>query len=212
MLRRAPAVLRPTDSDEDETGRRARSPTRAFAQAAARLKPALRSVAALGRARWRRNGHIRLWWWRWFGIFVWAWLSIRTARPRWLSRFFRLLSAHPWLAWRGVFPLPPLPANPRVALLLGVDELLSRIAMFSPWPPIPVAALLTIDSCAPGFLLRLPEFAAREPFHLRVGMLLFDPLKGRQQLFTIRCSKGRRQSAGDDGPVRVARRHTQILT
>jgi hypothetical protein len=211
MRRRARAVLRPTGSDEDETGRRARSPTRAFAKAAARLKPALRSTAAFRRAQWRRNRHVRLWWRRWFGIFVRAWLSIRTARPRRLPRFFRFLSAHPRFARRGVLPLPPLRSNARVALFLGVDELLSRIPVLPAGSPVPVAALLTFGPRVPGFLLRLPEPAAREPFHRGIGMLLFDPLKGRQQLFTIRCSESRRQSTGDDGPVRVTRRHTQIL-
>jgi hypothetical protein len=98
---------------------------------------------------------------------------------------------------------------------LCVNELLSRIAVFAAGPPVSVAVPARVDAFArlrPACLfLRRPQLAAREPFHLGVGMFLLDSLERRQQLLTFRCPEGGGQSSRNDGPVRVARRHNTIV-
>src|ERR1043166_2562544 len=58
---------------------------------------------------------------RWLGVSAWLG-EIRPLRPR---RFAR-----------GIFPLPALLAQRGIPLLLGVDELLPRIAMLAAGPPV----------------------------------------------------------------------------
>jgi hypothetical protein len=43
-------------------------------------------------------------------------------------------------------------------------------------------------------------------------MFRLELLQRRKKLFLRRCSKGRRLAAGDDGPVREARRHEEVIS
>src|SRR5262245_52210538 len=124
-------------------------------------------MSALGRLRrWIRRlflrGRGRAW------VFAGLWFAVGTARSRRLRRFLRSLPAHP--------PPPALLPHRRVALLFGVDEFLPRIAMAAARPPITVARPPSILGGARRFG-RFPQLSAREVFHLRVGMFLFDALE-----------------------------------
>jgi hypothetical protein len=93
-----------------------------------------------------------------------------------------------WIAWSLAF-LPSLellfsPAH--IPRFLGVFERLPRVAMTSARPPgrtptrLIGAPLATFFSRALGFLLRLPQSAAREVFQHRIRMFLQDALERRQ--------------------------------
>jgi hypothetical protein len=59
-------------------------------------------------------------------------------------------------------------------------------------------------------LLRLPQPAASEPLHLGVRVLALQLVERRQQFFLLTRAKRRRFVVDEDGPVRVARRHTLL--
>src|SRR5262249_13480706 len=139
---------------------------RSLRELAPRLKPAPLPVSPLWWTRWRHGWLVCSRRWRWFRIFTRFWLAIRTARAwRWLRRFLGPLAACPWLApsrsgilracpglllrlhlasqrvfaWsfaRRVIALPPTLPHRYVALLGGVDEFLSRIAVIAARPPV----------------------------------------------------------------------------
>jgi len=181
-------------------------------------KPALRLVASLTISalrrlrRWRRRlflirGARR------FRILARLWFTVRTPWPWRLLRVLRPLTTDPWLAFtpRRIFPFPPLFSMSGVALLLGVDEFLPRVAVVASWPPITTAGTLPVFRGSRRFL-RLPQLSAREIFHLCVRVLLFDALEGRQQLLTDCSPECGRKSAGDDCPVCVTGRHGAFLS
>jgi len=113
-----------------------------------------------------------------------------------------------------VLPREPLLAPPLIPRLLGVLELLARVAMVATGPPIPpaviagssagrirtsrAAAAAVIVPRTPTFEVparvrrRLPQPAAREPFHLRVGLLLAQTRERRQELLAFGRAEGRR--------------------
>jgi hypothetical protein len=103
-----------------------------------------------------------------------------------------------------VLSFPALLPQRGVLLLLRVDELLARIAVLAAGAPI--AAAFVLISPIPLFLiplpakrlaaaaivvsnsrslLRVPQLAARKPFHFRVGVFFPNALKRRQQFFAL---------------------------
>src|SRR6185503_9032214 len=151
--------------------------------------------------------------WRWFRILARLRLAIGTTRSRRCRRFLRPLAAHPRLAFarRRILPLPTLLPHRRVALPFGVDELLARVAMVAARPPIAAPRVPAFVGIARRFR-RFPQLSAREVFHLRVGMFLFDALERRQQFLAGRSSERSRKSARNNRPVRVTRRHGASLS
>jgi len=110
-------------------------------------------------------------------------------------------------------PLESLLPPPQIPILLGVLELLARVAVFAARPPVPAPRLRPAVGCPARFgggtrlLLRGPQSAAGEIFHRRIRMLLLDAIERRQQLVALGGAERRRQAAGDDRPVREARGH-----
>ena len=82
--------------------------------------------------------------------------------------------------------------------------------------PLPLArsacvAVAIVPARRPRRLRGIPQLAAGKPLHLGIGMLFPQPLKRRHQLFALGGTKRRREAAGDDGPVGVARGHWRLL-
>jgi hypothetical protein len=103
-------------------------------------------------------------------------------------------------------PLPPI----LVPLFLGVLELFSRIAVLSARPPVLSSRFMRpragrrachVASMALRFLRRCPQLAASEPFHFRIGLFRFDPVKRRQELVLFGGAKSSRQPAREDCPI-----------
>ena len=117
-------------------------------------------------------------------------------------------------------PREPLPAPIQIAGFFRVLERLARVAVIAPGPPVATAsprstrASVTANICRSsrlrgeaGLLGRRPESPPREIFHFRIRVLRLDSAKCRQQLVTFGRSKCRWETAGDDGPIGVARGH-----
>jgi hypothetical protein len=150
-------------------------------------------------------------------------LRIGTRRARLGSLMRRTV----WLPWRPqhlvamrlldwgarVFPLESVPPPLDVPCLLGVLELLSRVAMRPARSPGARACLARRRAIAmtftllPRLLRRVPQSPTREPLHLRVRMLLAQPLKRRHQFVAVGRSERSGKTAGKDRPVGVAGRH-----
>ena len=113
-------------------------------------------------------------------------------------------------ARRRVLPIPALLPHHSIPLLLGIDELLSRVPVITARAPVTGSRTALPLGCARG-LLRLPQLSARELFHLRVGMFLLDALKSRQQFFAVRRAESSRKPARNNRPVRITRRHVGSL-
>jgi hypothetical protein len=143
----------------------------------------------------------------WLGASIVA----RAFTPRVASSGTRLLTdlrsrriAMRLLARWCVLSFPALFPQRGVLLLLRVDELLARIAVLAAGTPIaaafvlinPIPLFLTlllakrltataIVTSNSGSLLRVPQLAARKPFHFRVRVFFPDALKRRQQFFPL---------------------------
>jgi hypothetical protein len=79
--------------------------------------------------------------------------------------------------------------------------------MVTAWPPVAFASDACTLKIGLRFVGRLPEPPSRKPLHLSVGMFLTNPVERRQQVCALSGAKCRRQPAGEDRPVRVARWH-----
>src|SRR6185436_4893868 len=108
--------------------------------------------------------------------------------------------------------LKALLSSIEVSCLLGVDEFLTRVTMLAAGPPVaapsprPVALAIAHERLARS-LGRLPQAAAREPLHDRVGMFLLKPFERGQQFVALRGAERGGQPADEDRPVCKARRH-----
>jgi len=99
-----------------------------------------------------------------------------------------------------------------VALALLLLEWLPRIAMLSTWPPIASARFSGFNKRALGFLRRGPQLPALKPLHLRVRMALLQSTQCWQEVLTFSGAKRRRESSGENRPVRKAWRHWLLLS
>jgi hypothetical protein len=105
-----------------------------------------------------------------------------------------------------------------VARLLGIDELLSRIAVIPTRAPV---ATPTITACAirrrptlggvKGFIRGIPQAPPSKPFHLGVRMFLAQALKCRQQFVALGSAKGGWKAAGKNRPVGISGWHVNPL-
>jgi len=173
---------------------------------------ATRTISALRRlGRWRRRLFLTRRERR-FRIFARLWFAVRTAWSWRLLRLLRPLTTDPRLAFtrRRIFPVPPLFSMSGVALLLGVDEFLPRVAVVASWPPITTAGTLPVFRGSRRFL-RLPQLSALEPHHHCGWMLLLQAIQGREQFVRLVRSEGRGLAVHQDRPVRMAWRHPSIL-
>jgi hypothetical protein len=83
--------------------------------------------------------------------------------------------------------------------------------MVAPRPPVAVAPHTLVLQSGLRFLRRFPQLAARKPPHFGVGVLLANPIECRQQIVAFSSTKCRRQSAGEDRPVRITRWHVSLV-
>jgi hypothetical protein len=95
------------------------------------------------------------------------------------------------------------------ALLVARDlELFARVAVFPSRPPLRRSLLAPLQFERHAlFFRRVPQLAAREPLHHRVGMLRLQLLERRQQLVLRVGTEGGRLAVENDRPVGVARWH-----
>src|ERR1051325_10434775 len=95
----------------------------------------------------------------------------------------------------------------------GADVLLRvlrpRILVLSAGPPVGAACFRRLRPAAR--LLRrarrLPQLAARKPFHDDVAVGAFELIERREQLLGVARAKGGRRVVDPNGPVRETRRH-----
>jgi hypothetical protein len=79
-----------------------------------------------------------------------------------------------------------------------------------PGGPAPLGRTRLPPGCALGFR-RLPDPAAREPFHHDVGIRAAQLVERRQQIVRGSCPERRWLLIDEDRPVRVPRRHDVIV-
>jgi hypothetical protein len=76
-----------------------------------------------------------------------------------------------------------------------------RIAMLSAWAPIAIASDARTLKIGLRVVGRRPQPASGKPLHLSVGMLLANPIEGRQQVRALSGTKCGRQPARENRPV-----------